>query len=276
MDVRVSPGFSWVVSCAREGSRSIRAGDCGAGTRKKFPRMIPGYHEDAAQWNGAKWAVLLVLLAMLSGCDRSPFDRTEQSMDQGEQKQAARDYRGAINSYERALDGTEKTSDAHFRMAIIYAEKLNDPVSAVHHFRRYMEISPNGAHVNEAKANLARLELTLATNLAGGTLISHTEAMRLKSENSDLHKQLAARNNPAVSPSGFPLADDARTGGKPSAANKSAPGSHSYQVQPGDTLASISRKFYKTKARAKDIQDANLNADPNAAKLKTGQVLIIP
>ena len=95
--------------------------------------------------------------------------------------------------------------------------------------------------------------------------------MRLKTENSDLRKQLAARNNPATVTTG-----DAGTGGKPNASNKPAPGSHSYQVQPGDTLASISRKFYKTKARAKDIQDANLNSVPDAAKLKTGEVLIIP
>ena len=190
-------------------------------------------------------------------------------MEQAEQKQAARDYRGAINVYEHALDGSEKTADAHFRMGIIYAEKLDDPVSAVHHFRRYMELSPNGSHVGEAKANLARLELTLATKLAGGTLISHTEALRLKTENSDLRKQLAARSNP------FAPEDSGKPGTQNSQA-KLASGSHTYQVQPGDTLASISRKFYKTKARAKDIQDANMNSVPDVTKLKTGQMLIIP
>ena len=238
--------------------------------------MIPRVHENAARCGTTGWFFLLAGLVLLSGCERSPFDRTEQSMDQGEQKQAARDYRGAINAYEHALDGTEKTADAHFRMGIIYTEKLNDPVSAVHHFRRYMELSPNGAHVNEAKSNLARLELTLATNLAGGTLISHTEAMRLKTENSDLRKQLAARNNPNAAPAGSPTVGDAGKAGKRNADGKPAPGARTYQVQPGDTLASISRKFYKTKVRAKDIQDANLNAVPDAAKLKTGQVLIIP
>ena len=60
------------------------------------------------------------------------------------------------------------------------------------------------------------------------------------------------------------------------AAGKPAPGSRTYQVQPGDTLASISRKFYNTKTRAKDIQDANLNAVPDATKLRTGTTLIIP
>ena len=136
-----------------------------------------------------------------------------------------------------------------------------------------MEIAPNGQHVHEAQSNLARLELTLATNLAGGTLISHTEAMKLKAENADLHKQLAARPPALVAPAGPTIT----IGGKPVAtAGKPAPGSRTYQVQPGDTLASISRKFYKTKARDKDIQDANLNSLPDARKLKPGQTLIIP
>lgn len=197
-------------------------------------------------------------------------------MDQAEQKMAARDFRGAVNSYEQALDGTSKTSEAHFRLGLIYAEKLDDPVSAVHHFRRYMELSPNGQHVKEAQANLNRLELTLATKLAGGTLISHTEAMKIKADNADLRKQLAvARSNAAVPNTPTTAGGPGKAGSfDPNA--KLPPGTRTYQVQAGDTLASISRKFYKTKARAKDIQDANMNSVPDVTKLRKGQTLIIP
>lgn len=220
--------------------------------------------------------LMLAVALVLTGCERSPFDRTQRGMDQGEQKQAARDFRGAISSYEQALDGTSKTSEAHFRMGLIYAEQLNEPISAIYQFRRYMELSPNGTHVGEAKTNLSRLELALATNLAGGTLISHTEAMKLRTENADLRKQLFAKLTPAANGPGTTVTIPGAKPGASPVEVKLAPGSHTYQVQPGDTLASISRKFYKTKARAKDIQDANLNTVPNAAKLKTGQTLIIP
>ena len=196
-------------------------------------------------------------------------------MDQAEQKMAAQDFRGAVDSYEQALDGTGKTSEAHFRIGLIYSEKLDDPVGAVHHFQRYIELSPNGQHVKEAQSNLKRLELTLATKLAGGTLISHTEAMKLKTDNADLRKQLAAARANATAPVGA----SASIPGKPGSIDPSAkppPGTRVYQVQAGDTLASISRKFYKTKARAKDIQDANLNSVPDVTKLRKGQTLIIP
>ncbi len=207
------------------------------------------------------------LALALAGCEKSPFDnRTERSLDKAEQKQAAQDYRGAVSAYESALDGTTKSADVHFRLALIYADKLNDPVSAVHHFNRYLEILPGGPHAREAKSNLDRLELILATTLGGGTLITHTEAAKLKAENKDLKAQLVlARTAPPGGLASVGAAD-----------KKPAPGSKTYQVRPGDTLASISRKFYKTKARAKDIQDANHNAVPDMTRLKPGQTLIIP
>ena len=221
--------------------------------------------------------VLGVSALLLAGCDRSPFNDTERAQDQAEQKQAAQDYRGAANLYEKALDGTAKTADSHFRLGLLYDGKLADPVGAVHHFRRYLEFLPNGPHAKEAKANLDRIELTLATSLAGGTLITHAEAVRLRNENKELRQQIAIRDNPAAAPASGQVRPGTLGGGLDNPTNrKLTSGSRTYQVLPGDTLASISRKFYKTKARARDIQDANINAVPDAAKLKTGTTLIIP
>jgi LysM repeat protein len=225
-------------------------------------------------------ALAAAFVLALAGCDRSPFNQTERAMDQAEQKEASQDFRGAVACYERALDGSAKSAEAHFRLGILYDEKLNDPVGAVHHFRRYLDLAPEGAHAREAKANLTRLELKLATSLSGGTFISHADALRLRSENADLRKQLAARPPAVDATSSDPtFAKTGTEAGKAAARQaqqKLAPGTRTYTVQQGDTFASISRKFYKTKARAGDIQDANINTVPNPKKLKAGQVLIIP
>ena len=53
-------------------------------------------------------------------------------------------------------------------------------------------------------------------------------------------------------------------------------GARTYVVQKGDTLASISRKFFKHASRAKDIQDANSGTLNGTNKIKAGQSLIIP
>ena len=194
-------------------------------------------------------------------------------MEQGQQKQAAQDFRGAVASYEKALDGTSRTADAHFRLGILYDQKLNDPLSAAHHFRRYVEVAPNGSHVKEATANTARIERVLATSLNEGTLIGHAEALRLKAENADLRTQVAALK---ASVAAYTAPTAAGKAADRDAQRKLAPGTRTYQVQPGDTLASIARKFYKSKERAKDIQDANQNSISDPRRLKTGQTLIIP
>jgi nucleoid-associated protein YgaU len=60
-------------------------------------------------------------------------------------------------------------------------------------------------------------------------------------------------------------------------AEKEAKGkTRTYVVQPGDTFTSISRKFYQTPGRWKDILDANQNQVSNPDELKSGQTIILP
>jgi LysM repeat protein len=49
-----------------------------------------------------------------------------------------------------------------------------------------------------------------------------------------------------------------------------------YTVQKGDTLAAISRKFYKSPAKWQKIADANKDVFPDPTKLQPGMVLKIP
>jgi len=49
-----------------------------------------------------------------------------------------------------------------------------------------------------------------------------------------------------------------------------------YVVQSGDTLVSISRKFYHSSKRWKEILDANRKKIDDPEKLRAGQDLIIP
>ena len=192
-------------------------------------------------------------------------------MDQAEQKQAAQDYRGAANCYEKALDGTAKTADAHFRLGVIYDDKLNDPVGAVHHFRRYLEFLPNGPHAKEAKANLDRIELTLATSLAGGTFITHAEAVRLKNENKDLPHASNSRRAAILATVRFPTVHGGAN--RPLTAvkrtnrqsdDKKMPARAAGPIRCSPATRSPASRASSTKPRRarRDIQDANLNAVP--------------
>ena len=205
-------------------------------------------------------------------------------MAEAEKKAARQDYPAAVLLYEAALDGTPKTAEAHFKLGLIYADQLRMPVSALHHFQRYIDLLPNGEHAKDTQKFIQADRLKLGAALGHGATISQEEAKRLKNDN------LALRQKVLQLQTDLESANKARAAllkafGKVDPSFKAQeqvqkpliPGVQTYTVQSGDTLASIARKFYKNNsARWKDIQDANFNALEGTAKLKPGMVLMIP
>jgi len=127
--------------------------------------------------------------------------RHAQLIQDGDTKSAEGDFARAINLYEAALDDSEsiRNAEVHYKLALLYDDKLNDPVSALHHFRRYLALSPTGAHASDVKNSIKRDELAALTALSGDSVITRSEAARLRNENLDLHKELEARAIPARS-----------------------------------------------------------------------------
>jgi LysM repeat protein len=222
-------------------------------------------------------AVVCAMLAGLAGCDRMMGSGKSQLIKDAESKVADGNFPRAISLYESALDDSPKCADIHYRLALLYDDKLNDPLNAVHHFKRYLALAPNGPHANEVKNFVKRDELSLVTNLSGDAVVSRTEAARLKNENLALHKQIEdqrASTSVVTNPAGkIPRAEKATAADKKK--NQQNHGGRSYVVKRGDTLASISRKFYKTSGRWKRILDANKGVD-DPENLKVGQTLTIP
>jgi LysM repeat protein len=145
-------------------------------------------------------------------------------------------------------------------------------VSALHHFRRYLALSPTGAHSADVKNSIKHDEIAALTVLSGDSVITRSEATRLRNENLNLHKELEVRPIPARTASDkSPQESDASS--KKAASKK---GDRSYVVQSGDTLFSISRKFYKSPTHWKEILNANRKSIHDPKKLTVGQTLVIP
>ncbi len=100
------------------------------------------------------------------------------------------DFLEAINLYERALDGSNRSADIHYRIAMLYDDKMRDPLNALHHFKRCLTIAPSGTRAEEVKNFMKRDELALVTELSGDSVVSRAEAARLKNENLNLRKEL--------------------------------------------------------------------------------------
>ena len=199
--------------------------------------------------------------------------RHAQLIQDGDAKSAQGDFARAINLYEAALDDSEsiRSAEVHYKLALLYDDKLNDPVSALHHFRRYLALSPTGPHAVDVKNSIKRDEIAALTALSGDSVITRSEAARLRNENLDLHKELEPRVVPTRTVTDKPQERD--TSIKKTVSKK---GDRSYVVQSGDTLFSISRKFYKSPKRWKEILEANKRSIRDPKKLTVGQTLIIP
>lgn len=227
--------------------------------------------------NSRALLVCLAGVASLTGCDRL-FDKgSKDELAAGDKKAAAGDFRGAVAAYEAALDGTEKTANAHWKLALIYDDKLKIPRDAIHHFERYLEVAPTGSHAKDAKAMLKQAETKVALAQGkGGSFITQEEAVRLKNDNLDLRKMLATvRAQKAATPP--PVVAGAAPAKKGEAPQKPIPaGSRTHVVKPGETMASIAQLYYKNKSKWKDIQDANFYSTNGTATIKPGQTLIIP
>src|SRR3954468_21615788 len=207
-----------------------------------------------------KIAVAAILGLAAVSCDRMITPRSAQIIKDAESKTADNNFLRAITLYESALDDSPRAAEVHYRLALPFDDKMHDPLPALHHFKRYLTLAPSGPHANDVKNFMKKDELELGTTLSGDAVVSRAEAARLKNENLALRKEVEdfrAHRSPEK-PQADTKAADKKSGTSP----------RTYVVREGDTLASISRRFYKTSGRWKKIRDANKSLIDDPAKLK--------
>ena len=211
-----------------------------------------------------QFALCVSAALLLISCDRMVTSRNARTVKEADWKAAQGDYLWAINLYESALDGTPQSAEVHYKLALLYDDKLNDPLHALHHFKRYLVLNPEGSHAAEVRDFMKRDEVALGTSLSGDSVVTRAEAVRLRNENLNLHRQIdEGRPRPSATKS-------------PSRHKEKSSDSQTYTVQEGDTLASISRRFYKTSKRWREILEANDKKIDDPDNLKAGQKLKIP
>src|SRR5437764_14596735 len=114
-----------------------------------------------------------IFLACISaGCARMMTTRHAQLMNDAEAKTLQGDFLRAIDLYEAALDDSPRCAEIHYKLALLYDDKMNDPLNALHHFKRYLVLSPNGSHASDVKTSVKRDEIAVVTALSGDTVVT--------------------------------------------------------------------------------------------------------
>ena len=225
----------------------------------------------------ARAGLLILAFIACAACDRMVTPRSAQAIKDADAKVASGDFLDAINLYEEALDGSSGSAEIHYRLALLYDDKMSDPLSALHHFKRYLTVAPGGPRAKEVKDFMKRDELALMTTLSGDSLVTRAEAARLRNENLALRKQASEHAEQLRNASSAAeKKSQAARGQKATPTPKRTSVARSHVVQPGDTLFSLSRLYYNSPHRWKDILEANSTTIDDPEKLKLGQTLTIP
>lgn len=211
-------------------------------------------------------------LFVFSACERRGEARFHAGMAEAEKRIQAEDHEGAIRVLESLIDGTVLTAEAHYRLAHLYADRLKQPLGALHHFARYLAVAPEGAYAKEVRGFEKEGELRLLAQLSQGAPLTQEEAARLKNENLKLRKTLEELKTIKLAP---PPVVASGKAGEP-IPRAIPPGARTHKVAQGETFGSIASKYYKNKARWKEIQNANYYPTDTVPKLKQGQELVIP
>ena len=228
-------------------------------------------------------SVVVLLLFGATGCERL-FDKgSKQDIETADGKVKSGDFQAAIKLYEASLDGSSKTADVHYKLALLYADKMNSPADAMHHFGRYLALAPAGPHSKEAKDYRQEGEQKLAASATNGSPMNPTEAARLKNQNLALQKLVAdLRVQRAATPA--PAQPGAKQHGE-QVQKPIPPGGRTHVVAAKENLGMIAQKYYKNKTRWKEIQNANFQTVDAAgishpiegtATIRPGMTLYIP
>lgn len=159
---------------------------------------------------------VLFLLAMLfgAGCSRNDdaalVPETEDSnYKHGKQLQRHGRSGEALNAFLKVIEtrGTRAAPESHLEAGVIYLHHSKNPIEAIHHFGKYLELRPNSAqapHVREL-VNTATREFALRLPARpfddqAVRLAENREIEKLRRENEEMRAELATLRGRSAGP----------------------------------------------------------------------------
>jgi tetratricopeptide (TPR) repeat protein len=239
-------------------------------------------------------ALLLLAGLVLSGClPSAPRDEEKEPYYlAGKSRVNTMDFKGAIESFEKAVEVNPKSAPAHFELGWLYDQKESDPAAAIYHYERYLKLLPNSGKEEMVKTRVLACKQQLAQTVSLGPVTERQqrEFEQLAEENKRLREDIEkwrayalrrqdATNQPVatspairvIQPSGYSqpaTADRASTGRLPATP---ATTTRTHVVKAGETPSLIARKYG---VKVDVLMAANPKLDPR--RLKVGQAVIIP
>jgi tetratricopeptide (TPR) repeat protein len=149
-------------------------------------------------------AAALLALAAGQGCGGDTPSASSEMDDSayhyGLQLEHQGNWDEALAAYLKVIDRRgDGAPESNLNAGLIYLNHIKDPVSAIYHFRRYLELEPNSKQAVFVRGMIDSAKREFARTLPGQPLESQTEHMgvelqveRLQRENDELRAENAA------------------------------------------------------------------------------------
>ena len=239
-------------------------------------------------WSGRFLRVMFAAMccAALSACFPSGAGRQDEEKEShflvGKSRVNTMDYRGAIESFEKALEVNPYSAAAHFELGMLLAEKESDPAAAIYHYQQYLKLRPGAENAGIINQHIQVLKQDLAKNVLQPSLTPELQRRyeQLADDNQRLREEVEkwrayyARTASAVD-APPPMANERVVQNVTPLPNpmppQPTPTMRVHKVQAGDTPSSIARK-YGVKL------DAFMAANPglNPTRMQVGQAVNVP
>ena len=141
-------------------------------------------------------AAALALAGCNQSADKDPAQTDSDSNPNYKQAQQDLDSdnpQAAVADYQAALAANPKLPGAHYELGMIYANKLNDPISAIYHFKRFLDLSPNTDKKDQVQAIIDKQGAAFASSLPNAGP-SADDMAKAQSENAALKKEVDDAN----------------------------------------------------------------------------------
>ncbi|MEM8867575.1 MAG: LysM peptidoglycan-binding domain-containing protein [Verrucomicrobiota bacterium] len=253
--------------------------------------------------------VSFAALLTLPACGPSSLEVVSETDEK--QYQLAKDYQRqqrvdeALNAFLRVIDARRDAPESHLEAGYIYLREMKDPIRSIYHFDRYLQFKPQSPQAAQVRQLIETAQKEFARQLPAqpyeGDLdrVDLMELMKnLRVENENLKRELIAAearvkkleaiigqasrvpSASLVPQSQTVVAQQVAPTPAPRAVAPSNPDPASvprtYTVQSGDSLSTISRRFYGTPSRWIDIYQANRDRLSSENALRVGQEIRIP
>jgi len=244
-------------------------------------------------------AVLAVVA--VTGCLPAAHSQLDEEREPhfltGKNRVSTLDYKGGIESFEKALEVNPQSASAHFELACLFDKREPDPAAAIYHYEHYLKLRPNAENGEIVKQHIMACKQELARTVSLGPVNEKMqrefeqlaeENKRLSDENKRLHDDLEkwrayanrslVTNQPASRPVAASAASQARTNRAAGASEIPSPGGlmaaavgRTHTVSAGETPIFIAKKYG---IRLDSLMAANPHLD--ARRMRVGQTLSIP